>query len=145
MSILSAIRNASFCSKLVAMEAAAKSPATSTIASAGGPLANRQLPIETLLFLATLGGAQVCNIQHAVGNFEEGKQFDALLVSTRDECGNPNMWIEPDELDALACEKPERVLAEQLEKFLLCGDDRNIRRVYVGGHLVGGATHDRSS
>ena len=29
-------------------------------------------------------------------------------------------------------------LAGMLERFLFCGDDRNVRRVYVQGRLVGG-------
>lgn len=32
----------------------------------------------------------------------------------------------------------KEVLEGMLERFLFCGDDRNIRRVYVRGRLIGG-------
>ena len=32
-------------------------------------------------------------------------------------------------------------LEGMLERFLFCGDDRNVRRVYVQGRLVGGKEH----
>lgn len=102
------------------------------------PLAHRQLPLETLLFLATLGGAEVCSLASEVGNFIPGKSFDALVVSLRPETKNPNVWIEGDELQA-----SDTSLAILLEKFLLCGDDRNIRSVFVAGRLVGGTDYVR--
>lgn len=138
-SMLAAVRHASFCSKLVAMEHARKpGPAqvTTEHGNGFGPLANRQLPVETLLFLATLGGADVCNIASDVGNFMPGKTFDAIIVSLRQETRNPNIWVETDELHA-----SEPALSILLEKFLLCGDDRNIRSVYVAGRLVGGTDY----
>ncbi|KAH7105478.1 guanine deaminase [Auriculariales sp. MPI-PUGE-AT-0066] len=98
LSMLSAIRHASFCSKLVAMDAAKKTLKPPS-ASNGDAIA-----LDALLFLATLGGAQVCNIESKVGNFTEGKRFDALLVSTREDTGNPNMWVDPEELEEIALE-----------------------------------------
>jgi guanine deaminase len=49
-----------------------------------GPAGNRpqQLSIENLFYLATLGGARVCNLDDRVGNFALGKQFDGLLIQT---------------------------------------------------------------
>ncbi|KZW04341.1 guanine deaminase [Exidia glandulosa HHB12029] len=134
-SMLDAVRHASFCSKLVAMEHARKENSTLPVANGKpAPLGNRQLPLETLLFLATLGGAEVCNLASEVGNLVPGKSFDALVVSLRPETRNPNVWVEGDEL-----QRSEESLQILLEKFLLCGDDRNIRAVYVAGRLAGGA------
>lgn len=96
--------------------------------------ANKQLPIPTLLYLATAGGAKVCNLENQIGDFRVGKSFDALLVSVRDEVRNPGVW-------ALQSETPfieQEQLQSWLERFLFCGDDRNIRRVYVQGKFVGG-------
>lgn len=103
------------------------------------------LEVSTLLWLATMGGAQVATIADRAGSLEAGKDFDALLVrlyeprSEEDSdsgtesqglpyVGNPSVYVEEGEkLEAL------------LEKFLFTADDRNLHRVYVKGKLVGGA------
>lgn len=38
--------------------------------------------LETLFYLATMGGAEVVNLDKRIGNFVVGKEFDALLVRT---------------------------------------------------------------
>lgn len=96
--------------------------------SSPGEFSGRQLPIATLLYLATMGGADLCGLANTVGNFTPGKEFDALLVDMRS--GGEGVWCEDgddDELDAL------------LEKFLFCGDSRNVAAVWVKNQLVGGA------
>lgn len=90
--------------------------------------------------MATLGGAELCNLETHTGSFVPGKAFDALLVNLTDEAGNPNVWWEDggegyDERDP---GKNVEDLQEALEKFLFCGDDRNIFAVFVQGKLVGG-------
>jgi guanine deaminase len=98
---------------------------------------NRQLSVTTLLYLATLGGAQVCDLGKHVGSFEPGKSFDALVVNVRHEAGNPGLWgVDADVEGGTGKE----VLEGMLERFLFCGDDRNISNVYVQGRLVGGRT-----
>ncbi|KAJ7219426.1 Metallo-dependent hydrolase [Mycena pura] len=126
-SILSAIRNASIASKVVAMQ------------HRGDPLkpaefANKQLSVASLLYLATLGGAEVCNLEKSVGSFSVGKSFDALVVSVRDDAGNPAMW---------GLDLTSRSLGGRLEQFFFCGDDRNISRVFVQGKLIGGTAYAR--
>jgi guanine deaminase len=103
--------------------------------------ANKQLPVATLLHLATLGGAQVCALEGRVGSFTPGKAFDALLVSVRSDAGNPGLWGADldDELNVQREKTPKLDLEGMLERFLFCGDDRNIRRVYVQGKRIGGA------
>lgn len=60
---------------------------------------------------------------HYVGNFEEGKEFDALLVDSG--------------VDGGAYDLCDVTNAEELvQKFLYCGDDRNITEVYVAGKKV---------
>jgi guanine deaminase len=90
-----------------------------------------------LLYLATVGGAQVCCLADHTGNFAPGKSFDALLVNVRQGHGNPGLWgvneAGKEELEAL------------LERFLFCGDDRNIKRVYVQGRMIGGTDYGKKA
>ncbi|KAI0763687.1 Metallo-dependent hydrolase [Irpex lacteus] len=134
-SILNAVQNASITSKVVAMHHPFPQASATNFAS-------RQLPISTLLYLATQGGADVCDLSARIGSLVPGKAFDALVVSLRSDAGNPNVWgVDWDkELGVLQTSgKTEKELLEaQLERFLFTGDDRNIRRVYVQGRLIGG-------
>lgn len=75
--MLTAVQHASICSKMVSLN---PSPPSS---SATG-FASKQLPIPTLLYLATLGGADLCGLKDTIGNFSPGKEFDAILVDMRD-------------------------------------------------------------
>lgn len=89
------------------------------------------LPVATLLYLATLGGASLCNLEDHIGSFAPEKQFDALYVSLR-KGANPAVWFE---------DGRDESLEQQLERFLFGGDNRNIRNVWVRGRLVGGAEY----
>ncbi|KAH9952108.1 Metallo-dependent hydrolase [Amylocystis lapponica] len=139
-SVLTAVQHASMCSKVVALQAPADD-------GGGGGFAGRQLPVATLLHLATLGGAQVCCLAERTGSLVPGKAFDALVVNVRTDAGNPAVWgVDLDEglgastgggADSRVKTEKEQ-LEGLLERFLFCGDDRNIRRVYVQGRLVGG-------
>ncbi|KAG7247569.1 hypothetical protein CRUP_035135 [Coryphaenoides rupestris] len=81
------------------------------------------LTFEEVFRLATLGGSQALSMDEQTGNFEEGKDFDALRVNVAAPHGP---------IDLFQNEGP-RVL---LEKFLNLGDDRNITEVYVAGRRV---------
>ena len=84
-----------------------------------------KLAFEELVYLATMGGAEVCAMQEKIGNFEAGKSFDALLVDVGLE---DNINVNGFEDDDLAL----------LKKWVFMGDDRSIRKVYVNGKLVAG-------
>jgi len=101
--------------------------------------ANRQLSVASLLYLATLGGAQVCDLEQEIGSFAPGKKFDALIVNIKGDAGNPGLWDSDEIVGAVSKE----VLDGMLERFLFCGDDRNISRVYVQGRLIGGRENKR--
>ncbi|GFR86296.1 guanine deaminase-like [Elysia marginata] len=73
--------------------------------------------------LATLGSAQVLGISDVVGNFEVGKQFDALLI-------DPD--VKHSSLDVFSTDTREDII----QKFLFLGDDRNILKVFVNGSQV---------
>ncbi|KAJ5223930.1 hypothetical protein N7468_008472 [Penicillium chermesinum] len=77
-------------------------------------------------FLATLGGAQVCGLDHKVGSFAVGKEFDALEVHAINE-ENPGTMTPVEEEDSLSV---------IFEKWVMTGDDRNIAKVYIRGRSV---------
>lgn len=107
-----------------------------------GRFTNQKLSIATLLYLATLGGAGVCCLQDRIGSFEQTKAFDVLLVSVREEdTGNPAVWgYNPDRdlTQGVTAQSADKSLVEWLERFLFCGDDRNIKKVIVQGRTIGG-------
>ncbi|XP_017662813.1 PREDICTED: guanine deaminase isoform X3 [Lepidothrix coronata] len=73
--------------------------------------------------LATLGGSQALGLDDVIGNFEVGKEFDALLINTK---------ASDSPFDLFAADNFEDIL----QKFLYLGDDRNISEVYVAGKQV---------
>ncbi|KHN96086.1 Guanine deaminase [Metarhizium album ARSEF 1941] len=83
--------------------------------------------LDEAFHMATLGGAQVVGRDADVGNFQPGKAFDALVVDVRGDAGGVNAPLEDDDS-----------LRTMLEKFVMTGDDRNIRSVFVGGTRVHG-------
>ena len=83
------------------------------------------LGFNEIVFLGTLGSAQVLDLETRIGNFEATKEFDALLVDVGGrDCINIDGWEEDD----LALVK----------KWVFMGDDRSIRRVWVSGRQVAG-------
>ncbi|XP_064640330.1 guanine deaminase-like [Lineus longissimus] len=70
--------------------------------------------------LATLGGAEVMGLENKIGNFEIGKEFDALVIGWEMKRGPFEVFDHESLLDAF-------------QKFLFLGDDRNIREVFVAG------------
>lgn len=125
-SILYTIQMASTTSKMVAI-----------LPNEGG----KKFDTAMLLYLATLGGAEVCCLQDRIGSFKEGKAFDALLVSVRDDSGNPAIWGYNPGRDLIGddtLKSAEKMLKEWLERFFFCGDHKNIRQVIVQGAVIGG-------
>ena len=88
------------------------------------------LQFGELVCLATLGGAEVVDMQDQIGNFERGKKFDALIVDVEGIISADSSLWEGDEDGSEA----------MVKKWVFLGDDRNIRKVYVDGQLV--AEHD---
>ncbi|KAK0133709.1 Guanine deaminase [Merluccius polli] len=81
------------------------------------------LTFEETFRLATLGGSQALSMDGQTGNFEVGKDFDALRV---------NVAVPDGPIDLVQYDGPKILL----EKFLNMGDDRNILEVYVAGRKV---------
>ncbi|KAF9996711.1 hypothetical protein BGZ79_009563 [Entomortierella chlamydospora] len=78
------------------------------------------LSIPELFYLATMGGARVMELSDKVGNFEVGKEFDAILVNTT---------APRSPLDIFAHD----TVQTKFEKYLFVGDDRNNEKIYVQG------------
>ena len=79
-SILESARQASNVSRHVCMK--------STLETKETP----QLALAEIIYLATMGGAEVCSLQDKVGNFVPGKEFDALLIDPAAEGGNVDIF-----------------------------------------------------
>jgi guanine deaminase len=105
-SMLDAIRSALCASKVVHLQDASSAPLT----------------LPEAFYLATVGSAAVLSLD-AVGRFEPDFLFDALLIDLE----APGTLLDfYDASDAYG----------MFEKFLMCGDDRNVISVYVGGQRV---------
>ncbi|OBZ89291.1 Guanine deaminase [Choanephora cucurbitarum] len=76
-----------------------------------------------LLYLATMGGAEVLGLQDQIGNFKTGKAFDALWVD-----------LEQGPIDIMGGETS----LQKVEKFLFNGNHENLKHVYVQGRRVSG-------
>ena len=160
-SILQTVQHASIAAKVVAFTSQTESPDPHSFAS-------KPLTIPTLFWLATLGGAQVCNLEDKVGSLEVGKAFDAIVVNIRNTSANSpspvsphnlNLWGVGDDEDLMMesrrrkdggdgggeDERLREELDAMLERLLFCGDDRNLRRVYVQGRWIGGTERRETS
>lgn len=113
MGILSAIRSASDVSRFLAF-------------AQKGDDCRPSLSIPQLFHMATLGGASLCRLDKIIGNFEPGKEFDALRVRP----AGPAMWTSRED---------NANVGRLFEKWILCGDDRDLADVWVRGRRVGGA------
>ncbi|KAL7719058.1 Guanine deaminase [Entamoeba marina] len=84
---------------------------------------NCSISLSEVLYLATLGGAECLGLKESIGSFDSGKQFDALVI----DCNSADSPIDVFEWNAIE---------DLFGRFILQGDSRNIRDVYVDGQLV---------
>ncbi len=73
------------------------------------------------LYLATLGGARVLNLEQRIGNFEKGKEADFIVLDYR---ATPLL-----ERKLASC----RSLTDRLFAIQMLGDDRAIRETWIMG------------
>ncbi|KAK3065961.1 hypothetical protein LTR53_017848, partial [Teratosphaeriaceae sp. CCFEE 6253] len=86
------------------------------------------LGFSEIVYLATLGGAQVVDMEDRIGSFEVGKKFDALLIDVEGVVS----------ADASLWEEGEGDGEAMVKKWVFLGDRTSIRKVYVDGKLVAG-------
>ncbi len=100
------------------------------------------LSLEEIFYLATLGGADGIGLSEVTGNFSVGKEFDALLIDLNAENSPLDAFCDswkPHEMysssnDTYIIQKEKLKL--YLQRFLLLGDDRNIKHIFVQGSMV---------
>ncbi|XP_023944745.2 guanine deaminase [Bicyclus anynana] len=80
------------------------------------------------LYLATAGGAKALGLQDRIGTFEVGKSFDALLI----DMAVPHGPIDNYTTSSAGTD----AIVDKVQKFVYCGDDRNIVQAYVNGKQV---------
>ncbi|ODV93683.1 hypothetical protein PACTADRAFT_45975 [Pachysolen tannophilus NRRL Y-2460] len=96
-----------------------------------------KLTVNECLYLATMGGANVCKLQDKAGSFEIGKKWECQLIdldvqgSALDifDYQRPN-WKENDYVEA------KSKFQNLIDKWVFNGDDRNVRKVYTNGRCV---------
>jgi guanine deaminase len=102
------------------------------------------LTLTQVLYLATLGGASGVGLEDKIGNFEIGKDFDALLIDVDVEDGPVDAFLDDYEFlfgearkqKGTEEQEAEKKVLDMLERFMYCGDDRNISDVYVKGRRI---------
>jgi len=105
------------------------------------------LTTNEAFYLATMGGAVAIGLQDKIGSFEAKKAFDALLI----DVNVPNGPIEPflaeyeriyDLQQPISEEAREYKRVETMfQRFIYCGDDRNIQSIFVQGKKVSLPSH----
>uniref|UniRef100_A0A7N6A752 Guanine deaminase n=1 Tax=Anabas testudineus TaxID=64144 RepID=A0A7N6A752_ANATE len=92
------------------------------------------LTFEEVFRLATLGGSQALSLDEQTGNFEVGKDFDALRVNVAAPEGPIDISQEEGPKVGSVALSPNHVC--WFVFFSVTGDDRNIVEVYVAGRKV---------
>jgi len=86
---------------------------------------DKGLSLQEVFYLATLGGARVCCMDDKIGNFAVGKEFDALVIDSN--------YSKPGVMTMIEQEDDMQIV---FDKFIMTGDDRNIKSVFVCGRQV---------
>lgn len=82
----------------------------------------RAIGFVEALYLATLGGARVLNLQDCVGTLDDGMDFDAIVVDLNGRSGHGK-------IDLFGGDSERDIL----EKFVYLGTEANISAVWVKG------------
>ncbi|KAL3229266.1 putative guanine deaminase [Nakaseomyces bracarensis] len=101
---------------------------------------NTKLSVAECLYLGTMGGASVIDLQDRIGSFEVGKQFDAQLInlSTADSNVDIFEWQRLGDLRKFnnITQPPKINIDGIISKWFFNGDDRNVQCTWVAGHMV---------
>ena len=89
--------------------------------------------VAEALWLSTVGGAKVVGMEGRLGLFEEGMSWDVQQISLGEDIADGTEEIETGgAVDIFGWESWD----DRVAKWVWNGDDRNVRRVWVGGRLV---------
>ncbi|CAI1884804.1 hypothetical protein SEUBUCD646_0D00190 [Saccharomyces eubayanus] len=101
---------------------------------------NVKLSVSECLYLATMGGAQVLNMEDTLGTFEVGKQFDVQAIDTCTPGSNVDTFhwqLQNQEQNQDFYKNPPLITKEDIiAKWFFNGDDRNTTKVWVAGRVV---------
>ena len=89
-----------------------------------------EVDYKRAFWTATIGGARALGLEEHLGHLGVGMQFDALTI----DCAAATF----DTFDTVGREGQGRSLADDFERFVNLGDDRNVKRVFVRGWRAGG-------
>jgi guanine deaminase len=92
-------------------------------------LRGQKLSAFKALFLATLGGARALMLDDRLGNFEEGKDADFIVLDLR---ATPLLALRNPTATATSLEE----LADRVFATLILGDDRSVNATYILGELA---------
>lgn len=115
-----------------------------------------RLTVEECLYLATVGGACCLGLEHKIGRFEVGMEWDAQLINLgpsspaeahadvlekqqdtiKNQSSRENQATFDDGDDNPVTLWGAETWSEKIAKWVYCGDDRNTRAVWVRGRLV---------
>ncbi|KAH3901529.1 related to Probable guanine deaminase [Saccharomycodes ludwigii] len=97
-----------------------------------------KLNVNECLYIATMGGAKVLDLQDAIGSFDVGKQFDAQLVDLNTIGSNVDVfeWQLTDLNDRNNEKKNMELFHDIIAKWFFNGDRFNTARVWVSGQLI---------
>ncbi|KAH3661959.1 hypothetical protein OGAPHI_006138 [Ogataea philodendri] len=96
-----------------------------------------KLSTSDVLYLATVGGAEVLNMDVKLGKFQVGYKFDTQLIQL--DCDNSPVdtfafqnprWGQVDRKESID------KFQDLIDKWIFNGDDRNVRQVFVNGRSV---------
>lgn len=123
-----------------------------------------RLTVEECLYLATVGGAHCLGLEHKIGRFDIGMEWDAQLVrlgssspadASTEEIAEAQADLPDEQREAIKNNSSPKTgtdidddddnpvtlwgcekWSEKMAKWVFCGDDRNTRAVWVRGQLV---------
>ena len=93
------------------------------IAGEGVKAKDHVMDFRHAFYLATVGGAKSLGLQDRIGNLQAGMEFDAFILSNSVEQSVVQVFDEDS-------------VGDVLQKLLVLGDDRNVKRVFVRGRDV---------
>lgn len=98
---------------------------------------DEKLSSSDVLYLATMGGAKVLEIDNKVGCFKKGLKFDCQLINLNCENSNVDIFsFQNPKWGKLSKNESMQKFSDLIDKWLFNGDDRNISQVYVNGRKV---------
>ncbi|SCV00067.1 LAME_0G07316g1_1 [Lachancea meyersii CBS 8951] len=97
-----------------------------------------KLSVNDVLFLSSLGGAQVLDMEETIGSFEVGKQFDTQLIDLNSAGTKVDVfdWQYAKWSEKSRDDENKKLFEDLLAKWLFTGDDRNTVSVWVAGKQV---------